>query len=414
MLSGIVVARGIGREGRGVVAAVVLWVGVAGAIATVGIPQALTFYSGRKAEARGALWRLGMRLGSAQGLVLAVLAMFAVPWIVAGQGSQASTASKWFAISIPLALLVAVQLAVLQGASAFRTWAAMRMTQAGSYLAVLVAAWGVIGLTVERVLMAQIMALSTVGLCLWFVSRRRWANLSPDWSSGMPRALYLYGVPTVVASMCTFASLGLDQLVLSVTVSDGDLGLYAIAASLSWAAIPIASAVASVAVAHVARGRGAGASTRTARKSVGGVFLALVVIGGLLALAAEFVVVLLYGDGFREASQSLRVLALAAPFLGASQVAAAVLRGGGRPYLAATGELVGAVLTVVLLLALLPKLGILGAAYASFVAYASTFLLDVVFLVRAMHIPLRALVSPFGRQLADQGGQAGSSAGPNG
>ena len=395
LVSSVLVARSVGRDGRGVLAAVLLWVGVVGAVGTIGLPHALTFYSGRNPASRGFLWRLALRLALLHGLVFGATAAVVVPLIVAEQGAQAAAAARWFAVSVPINLLVAVQLALIQGSGAFRLWSALRAFQAVSYVLILAACWSTAGLTVERALIAQLAAVSMVGCLATLFSRPKFrAALDPP-PQPMPRALYIYGLPTLLATVCAMSSTQLDQLVLTVSVPEGQLGLYAVAVSLSLALLPIASAVGSVAITHMARADGGKEQSATARKSVGGVFLVLAVFGIAGAILAEWLVVFLYGESFRDAAPALRILALAAPFLGAGQVAASVLRGGGRPYLAAMGEILGALLTVGLLALLLPRMGILGAAVASLAAYATTFLTQVASIVRGLGIPLRSLLTLF-------------------
>jgi O-antigen/teichoic acid export membrane protein len=88
-----------------------------------------------------------------------------------------------------------------------------------------------------------------------------------------------------------------------------------------------------------------------------------------LALVAPWLIPHVFGPGYVGAVPLLWVLTPAGVFLACNQVTGDVLRGRKRPLVVARAEGLAAVFTVVLLVALLPVIGVYGAAVASAVAY---------------------------------------------
>jgi O-antigen/teichoic acid export membrane protein len=111
----------------------------------------------------------------------------------------------------------------------------------------------------------------------------------------------------------------------------------------------------------------------------------------VLAIAAPFVLPLLYGSQFDDSVRLAQILLVGLAVEGAAGVISAYLYGIGRPGLNSLAMGAGVVLTIALDLLLVPRWGATGAAIASTVAYlATTGALLLVFrrLLRARYRPI--------------------------
>jgi O-antigen/teichoic acid export membrane protein len=186
------------------------------------------------------------------------------------------------------------------------------------------------------------------------------------------RPLVTYGAMQIAALAPASVNAELDQLVLSQTVRPADLGRYAIAVSLTSLPIPLAAAIGNVAFPRLAAQRATGPEPepgrleRMAVVSAAGIAAALLIP---LAAVAYWAVPLVFGPAYSGAVPLLWVLTPGAVFLACGQVAGDLLRGRGQPSLVAWAQGLAAVFTVLLLLALLPVIGIYGAAIASTISY---------------------------------------------
>jgi O-antigen/teichoic acid export membrane protein len=113
-----------------------------------------------------------------------------------------------------------------------------------------------------------------------------------------------------------------------------------------------------------------------------------------LWIAAPFVLRQFFGESFLAATATLRILLLASVVLSAGGIMISGLRGFGHPGLSTIARLTSAVITVVSLLLLLPRLGIVGAAVASLLGYGATMLIAVFWLVRKTKLGIFQYLRP--------------------
>jgi O-antigen/teichoic acid export membrane protein len=90
-----------------------------------------------------------------------------------------------------------------------------------------------------------------------------------------------------------------------------------------------------------------------------------------IGLLGVIIVPFAFGSAFQDAVPLLSVLMPAAVILGMTDILSTAFQGVGRPDITSKGEVIGLVVTVAALSALLPRYGVLGAAWASLLAYGS-------------------------------------------
>jgi O-antigen/teichoic acid export membrane protein len=187
----------------------------------------------------------------------------------------------------------------------------------------------------------------------------------------LARPLARYGIGQMASLAPATLNASLDQLVLSQLVPPADLGRYAVAVSVTSLPLPVVSAIGYIAFPRLAaRAELSRDSQRLMRIAV--VVSAVIATGILVpvAAAATWLVPLVFGGGYRSAVPLLWLLTPGGVFVACGQVAGDLLRGRHSLSVVATSQWLAAIATVGLLCALLPTLGVAGAAIASTVAYA--------------------------------------------
>jgi O-antigen/teichoic acid export membrane protein len=101
-----------------------------------------------------------------------------------------------------------------------------------------------------------------------------------------------------------------------------------------------------------------------------------------LWLAAPHILRFIYGESFRAAGGTLRILLFASVVLTAGGIAISGLNGFGHPGLSTIARVASAVVTVIALLTLLPRFGIAGAAMASLLGYSVMMIVAFFSLIR--------------------------------
>ncbi len=366
-LGGIVVARALGPEMRGEYAAVTAWFGVALMIGDLGQPAALCFHVAHDP-------------GNARSYVAASRAMMLVTGTVAlvggillapllAKGNTGLTVAYRIAFAASIMAFVGAGYTFSLQARNLRWWNEVRVSQPVLNLVFLVALWRLRLLTLDAALIT--LALTMLLQLGWAYYRCRSADLVHGHAQArLVRPLAGYGIAQIAALTPAALNANLDQLVLSQAVPPAALGRYAIAVSCSLLPIPMVSAIGNVAFPRLAaRRRVDGRAARMQWLGILGSACAAAAALVPLDLVAPWLVPRVFGPGYVGVAPLLWILTPAGVFLSCNQVTGDMLRGRKRPLVVARAQGLAAVFTVILLVALLPVVGIYGAAIASTVAY---------------------------------------------
>ena len=366
-VGGIILARAVGPTVRGDYAAVTAWFGVALMVGGMGQPAALCFYVARNPERAREYVATSRTMMLTTGALSLTAGILLAPLLA--HGNDAVTLGYRIAFGSSVVTFVgAAYTFALQGCD-LRRWNVVRLSQPVLSVVALGALWRLKLLTLESalVVLGGTMLLQLV----WsYISCRR-VRLAPGRAcAGLIRPLAAYGAAQIAGLTPATLNAQLDQLVLSQTVPAADLGRYAIAVSVTLLPVPLVSAIGNVAFPRLAAQRRATAATermqRLAVLGSAGLAAAMLVP---LAGAAYWLLPLVFGEAYRGAVPLLWILTPGAVFLACGQVTGDLLRGRNRPIVVAWSQGLAAVFTVILLFALLPVVGVAGAAIASTVAY---------------------------------------------
>jgi O-antigen/teichoic acid export membrane protein len=168
-----------------------------------------------------------------------------------------------------------------------------------------------------------------------------------------------------------------------------ELGLYAVATTISWAFGPLAGAVSPPLMARIGSGE-----RHLMPQAVRMTVSMTVVINLGLALVTPILLTVLFGPEFRAATPMAIVLLGASVPLAGATVLSTALQADGAPLIPTIGEGIALVITVVGLVVLLRPLEGLGAAIVSLAAYSASFLFQLVMAKQRVPAPLSAYLLP--------------------
>ncbi len=190
-------------------------------------------------------------------------------------------------------------------------------------------------------------------------------------SPRLARNVAAYGTRAELNSITLLLNGRLDFIIVTALVGPAALGIYAVASRIAELVRLPALAINYVLYPAYARlgGHAAKVEARTALRRTWWVPAALAVP---VAVAAPVLLPLVYGPAFRAATIPAWILLVGMAGGSVYGVLSAFLSGIGRPGLTSIAQAAGLVVTVALDLALIPHLGIIGAATASTFAYLTT------------------------------------------
>ncbi|MDQ3586763.1 MAG: oligosaccharide flippase family protein [Actinomycetota bacterium] len=406
LLTGIIVARLLGADGRGELAAILAISQVATWIFAMGCNQAASFHLARHPGDGSALigsWL--MLLGPLA--VLGVIATVAVlPVALASQRDEVVMMAQFFATTIGVALVLELLNGVLLGDHRFILWNWLRLAQPAGVAALYVLLWRLDELTLSSALIANaaMVVLVSLGAGLWAL--RRYGR--PRAEIQLARSTFWFGFRVHGSNVAVTVNTRLDLTIIPAFVGATSVGLYSVAANLAAIVGTLAGTVVALVLPAAARRAERGPTTVVASMYAA---FGVGVLGALLiGLFADLTLRLLYGEAFAAATGPLRVLLVGYVLLMPGLVLCQGLSAANRPVTSTLPQIAGSVVTVVGLVLFLDEGGIRAAAWVTTVAYA-VVLASALVLYRAVAklswrtlSPAQSLAALRLRTVADPGG----------
>ncbi|GLR78804.1 oligosaccharide flippase family protein (plasmid) [Azospirillum oryzae] len=388
LLTGILVARTIGPEGRGALTAVLTTIQMLGWLFGMGCGKAVTYALSRDHSAGG-------RLLSTWTLILLPLAALAIgtgylllPLLLAAQPVETLVLARLYLPMIAMALLAELMLGLILGDQDFRSFNALNFIQPAGVATLYGVLWATGHFTVEAAVIVQAAMSTLVLVVATALLVRRHGIGRPDPALG--RRTLWYALRThgdVVGGVITQR---LDLLIIPAFLPAAQVGLYALATSLSWLIVSLSSALATVVMPAATR---RGQSGRTlVLNSLQVTFAIGGLLGGGLFVFADIAIGLVYGPSFADSALPLRLLLPGAVLYAAASILLNGLYAENRPFTATTANLLGMLVTLGGLLLFLRSGGILAAAIVSTVAYTLVFATAATLYRRATGLPWRVFL----------------------
>jgi O-antigen/teichoic acid export membrane protein len=393
IVSGVELARGLGLTGRGELAAAMLWPTVIGALATLGLEESMTYHVARGREKVGRLLGSALGLCTVQGLIFTALTMAIVPLALQRHDSQTIVAGLIYSLYVALNCYGLALAGTLNGLHRYSWYNWVRLS-VGILLVTAQTILLILGLfTVGVIVTAFIGCYVASGLFVaWLVRRAKPGPLHADVATA--RMIFSYGVKSNAGTTSSFLNQRLDQLVISVFLSATQLGLYVVAVTFTLFTPLIGASIAVAGLPNLASLDARHERILLARRLVSVTLAASIVLSLPIIILAPLLIKLFFGSAFAAGADITRIVAVASIALSTNRSLEAVLRGVGRPLAAGVAELVALGATVVGLAVLLPTLGLIGAAWASLLAYFVSGAWMVMRIRSILDVPVGRILTP--------------------
>jgi O-antigen/teichoic acid export membrane protein len=361
-------------------------------LSAFGVPVAVTYLSSRSDARNGALLGNSLLYGGLLAVVL-VPSFWLLQDPIGDLVADGHGGSAWVlaAVLIPLTFLDWSTHNQLLGGLRFGLFNVFNVVGKVVSLVAVIVLLGLVHLGVAGGLIA-VGSSSVIVIAGATVVIARKEGLSLD--LGVWRKMVNYGRRVQVGSIFEMANARLDVVILQFFRPLSQVGYYVIAQIIAELVMTLAQAFQSSVLPLVSHYEGQQRQVETTIASVRhhGILAAAAVLFN--AVFGSLLILFAYGDQFRPALGPMLIILPGIWFLGTGTVIAADLRGRGRPGLSSSLSGLAMFITVVLDLALIPPLGVIGAAIASLVAYCTFGTASLVALARVSGIGLRRLVVP--------------------
>lgn len=369
LVSGPIVARLLGIDGRGYFAALNAWAIMVATLGALSVPTACTYFISREPTQVGIIIAEVYRIGLVQVFILmSVLAGLLLLW-GHGKPQEIKIAIYPTLFMIPAFLAHRYALSILQGCRRFTAFNLMRLLPVASYAAtvtmlyllhenrlfIVVVAW------VLTSLLASIIAIAVV-----------LKQVRIDWhhKTDLRRRLLHFGLSGHIGAIAPLDNMRLDQLAASIFLAPSALGLYAVAYAFTNLPKFISQSAGMIAYPEIAQQKKGGHENRLLWRYFWGITVLNITLTLALVFLVPLLIPLFFGQQFNGSIPIAQILLIGATFAAPGRIIIDGLRGLGKPQLSTLSEfsmypwlLTGGVF-------LMLRYGINGVAVAVVIGYA--------------------------------------------
>lgn len=360
VLTGIIIARYLGPEGRGEQAAMIMWPRFLAYSLTLGIPASLVYYMKKKDENKGSLYIASLYMSLILGCVAIAVGFVIIPFWMKDYSKEVIEFATWALIMSPIAMLGTINVAALQSREEYHRYNFIRYFPVFCTLVLLLGLVVTGHVTPFNTSVAFLFP--AIPVAIWVTIK-----LISDYKikqknkikSG--KKLLNYGIRSYGTDVAGTFSGYIDQILVVGLLSPSSLGLYVVSLNLSKMLNTIQSAITSVLFP-----KASGLQQVDAIKLTFKVFRISTVITMILGIGifivAPYLLVLLYGESFIEAIAVFRILIFQTAITSTSWILSQGFMSIGKPGSVTIIRMVTLGINVILLNVFIPLLGIEGAA----------------------------------------------------
>jgi len=338
LISGPLIARLLGVDGRGYLAAINVWGLTLTAVGTMGIPTACAYYLNQEGQDQSRTLGETYRIAFMQIVVIVPIFGAVLTWWACGKPADVQIGAYLSLAFVPANLLHQYALGVIQGQ---RRFAALNITRS---LPALFYAIGAVGLFIgeERrfpYVVSMWVASFSISAALSTLIALKGRKIIWLRDRSLKRELLTFGVRGHIGNLAPVDNLRLDQAAAAFFLSVGSLGMYAVAATFSNLPRFIAQSAGLVAYPSIARLNGGISAAKLVWWYFLGISAMNVAVALLLILTMPLLIPWLFGTEFSDAIQIAQILVVGGALAGSRKILVECLRGTGYPGASTLAEL---------------------------------------------------------------------------
>lgn len=388
--TGILTARLLMPTGRGELAAITLWSGFLAGLTTFGLPSALIYYVRNRPRQTGDLLINGLAMSTLLSILAGIVGAIFMPVWLHQYPLWAIRSAQWFLLVTPLCSTAFIFRGALEANGAFSSSNLAQILNPAVTLAMLLLLLAVHHFNTFTAACAYILAAFPIlFLLLWQARHFFGEGARPNLATS--KLLLSYGIRSYGIDLLGTLGLQVDQVLVVSFLVPAQLGIYVVMLSLSRVLTVFQSSVATVLFPKAAGRTQEMALALTGRAARVGTLLTGLGAASI-ALIGPFLLRLLYGPAYAHSVASLRILLVEVTISGCVYVLAQAFMALGRPGVVTLLQAVGLGLSVPLMLVLIPRWGIKGAAFSLLLSTCARFIFIYVSFRLVLKVPAPSLI----------------------
>jgi antigen flippase len=362
LATGIVTARMLGPEGRGVFAALVTWPLVLALFALAGMKNSVSYHLLKTPERWHSIVPACFLVVACMASAWALAGWIAMPFVLKQYGPEVISFARLCLIGVYITVFHMTAKQVMTGSKSFKLYNLHETLLPGVYLALFIGYTMFYSLTAESAAVCSLVAgFLVLLLSLYQIAPFERRPIREIWDRA--KEVATYGFLAAPPDIIGMAGVSVDKLVLVTLLSAEDLGLYVVAFSLSRLIMIIHPPLATVVFARMTQKEASGAKELHDHAFRVGLHATFIMFGVLL-LVDRFAITFLYGESFAGAVPLFRILVVDSVLSILCYITTQLYLALNRPGLVSSLQIVPLSTAIVLILTLTPLYGAQGAAWA--------------------------------------------------
>ncbi|MFD0958218.1 oligosaccharide flippase family protein [Paenibacillus chungangensis] len=365
-LTSIASARMFGVVGKGEFSAILYWPTLLAGLVSFGLPTSLIYNLKNNRGSSADFIRAGFLFQLPVVLVTGAVAWAWMPsWLANYPGEVVATA-RWYAVAmLPILLAINLLAALAQSTGRFQTYNGLRLSVPLFNFIGLTALWAAGHPSLSAA--AAVFLATSAAVVVWtFYSLRD--SLAINWLKGLgnrlaAKALLGYGSRVFGVELLGTLYAQFDKLIILTMLSARELGLYTVVYALSRVFNVVQMAITNVVFPKVT-----GQDKSVIIATVGRAFRLSMLFMAIAAvpcmLIGRYLMGILFGEAFLEASSAFYLLSVECMIGGGSWILASAFNAMGRPGLVLIRQVIALAATIGLFFLLVPPYGLNGIALA--------------------------------------------------
>jgi antigen flippase len=371
--TGVITARVLGSDGRGELAAIMLWPQFLAFTLTLGIPQSLVYNLKRypDPDSRNELYSSALVLAGLMGVVATVVGIVFMPMWLSQYSAATIRAAQFFMLLAPFELIGLVFIAAFEARNEFTFANQLRYSLP---IATLIIILGLLGLESRSpVAFGLAYAVPTIPINIWMFLRLcdrysfRFANLRLT-----AQRLFDFGIKAYGVDLLSTLSGRIGQALVVGLLTATSMGLYTVALHISRKLNVFEDAINTVLLPKAAARPVPEIVAITGRAVRASTFLTTLCVIPLMIIG-PLVITFLYGEEFRGAIPVFRILLIEVLLAGTTWMLSKAFMAAGKPGTVTLLQGFGLGITIPLTLLLVPRYGLVGAGLALLCSTALRF-----------------------------------------
>ena len=371
--TGVISARLLGPEGRGELAAIVMWPQFFAFTLTLGLPSSLLYNLKCFPEKARELYSITLLSSAVMGALAIAAGFLIIPYRLVSYSPELVRFAQAAMVTAPIALLFVVLSSALLARHEFFLYNLIRLLNPLIVLVVMLGLMAAGSLTPHTAAIATLAA--AVPIVVWMMLRFWW--LYPPIGTGLQWAsqqVISYGLRGYGADLLGTLTDQVDKVVVVGLLDPSMMGIYVVAVSFAQILNVFPTAVVTVLFP-----KSSGRSTEEVVTVTGRAArlngISSVLAGAAVALLAPWIVGRVFGADYVAAVPVLRILLLEGVLRGTIWILAQAFMALDKPGMVSALQGAGLCLAAPLLLLLVPRYGLLGAGSALLLATTIRLLL---------------------------------------